>query len=326
MAVDTAAGSLVVTRDRDNCLHAFVNACRHRGARLVEDVGACRGIVCPYHAWTYNLDGSLRAAPGMGGVLDFDPREQGLIPVRLAEWGGFLFACFDPETPALETWLGDLPERMAAHRPDDLRCVRRMPFDVAANWKFLIGNALEAYHTGSVHRDSLGAQQAEAESTRGQWDALYVHGEDDKSISTLPGGIQPLPFIEGLSARARSGTWFTVIYPCTQIVFSPDCAWWLDFQPLAADCTRLVLGACFPRSSIELADFRERAEPYFQRWSEATPEDNAIAEAQQRGHGSGRLPAGRYALSEQCVHRLDNWVLDRVLGTQAPSHAAAGSV
>lgn len=313
LVVDTKVGSALVCRGADGELRGFVNACRHRGTRLKNTGGLCRNLVCPYHGWVYELNGELKAAPGMAEVENFDPTEFGLQPLRLETWGGFIFINHDSAAYDLKSWLGDLPQRMRSHRLDELRCVKRVEFNIKANWKFLIGNALEAYHTGMVHRNTLGAQDAEPEVTQGQWTALYVFGDDNKSIATLPGETLSMPFIPGLTGRALKGTWFTCIYPCTQIVFSQDCVWWLDFKPLTADHTRLTLGACFPQSSIDLADFEKRAKPYYQRWESATPEDNAIAEAQQLGCGAGLDLPGRYAAAEHCVHALDNWVLDRVL-------------
>ena len=203
---------------------------------------------------------------------------------------------------------------MRQYRLDELRCVRRVQFDVRSNWKPLIENALEAYHTGIVHRQTLGAQQSEPIDTQGGWDALYVGSDETKSIATMPGETLAMPFIEGLSGQATHGTWFTVIYPCTQIVFSQDCVWWQDIQPVSVDRTRVTLGSCLPHSTINLADFEQRVAPYYQRWDMATPEDNVIAEAQQRGQASGISLPGRFSAREHCVHALANWVLDRVLG------------
>ena len=140
-----------------------------------------------------------------------------------------------------------------------------------------------------------------------------MESEANKSISTLPGEQQVLPFIATLEGMSRRGTWFTVIYPCTQIVFSQDCVWWLDIRPVSVEKSKMTLGACFPQSTIKLPEFATNVEPYFERWARATPEDNKIVESQQRGHMSASISPGRYACSEHCVHRLDNWILDRVL-------------
>lgn len=313
LVVDNIVGSALVCRDKVGNLSAFMNACRHRGTRLKDQADRCRKFVCPYHAWTYGLDGALRSAPGMEDVANFVKTDYGLVSVHLDEWAGFLFINYCQNPPPLVDWLGNIVTVMKGHRPEDLRCIRRMEFDINANWKFVIENALEAYHTGSVHQSTLGAQQSRSIQTNGQWDALFVESELNKSISTLPGEPQALPFISALEGMSCKGTWFTVIYPCTQIVFSQDCVWWLDIRPVSVNKSKMTLGACFPQSTIDLPEFASKVEPYFKRWSSATPEDNQIVEAQQRGHQSASISPGRFALSEHCVHRLDNWILDRVL-------------
>ena len=317
LVVDTVVGSALVCRDQEGRCRAYINSCRHRGTRLKNVSGRCASFVCPYHAWTYGHDGQLRSAPGMD-AQNFDLGDFSLAPVRLNTWGGFVFICFDPKAPTLVDWLGDLPERMACYDPQNLVCTGRIDFTVNANWKFLIENALEAYHTGTVHRETLGAQRSASVETRGQWDALYVFSSESKSIATLPGESQTFPFIRSLNDAGKKGTWFTVIYPCTQLVFSQDCAWWLDIKPISVNKSSVVIGGCFPVETTQLERFEQGAKAYYHRWKAATEEDNAIAENQQQGHNAGFTSQGRFASTEHCVHALDNWVLDQILGGHNP--------
>ena len=311
----TTRGSVLVVRDDDGELRAFYNACRHRGTELLTGTGRCQRVVCPYHSWVYSLDGGLLRAPGMEDTPSFSHLDYGLLPLRLETWGGFVFINHSAEAPPLVTQLGDMGARFAGYRLDDLVCVRRLSFEVQCNWKLLLENALEAYHTPTVHRTTLGGQTATHEQTLGEWDALYIPSE--QSIAVLPGQRPVMPCIAGLDERARHGAYFTVIYPATQLAFAPDCVWWLAVQPLGpARCT-LDLGSCFPRTTTERADFAELARPYFERWDSATSEDNAIAERQQRGQEVAARVAGRFSASEFAVHGFDNWVLERVLGDPA---------
>ena len=312
LILDTQSGSAIVCRDEKNQIQAFINACRHRGTRLKDNDGRCKAFVCPYHAWVYALNGDLRMAKGMDAE-NFKPREFSLQNIAVQIWGGFIFINFSHSARDLTDWLGDLPNIMQGHNADALRCTGRLEFMVNANWKFLMENALEAYHTGTVHHETLGAQDSESVDTTGQWDAIYVLSDEEKSIATLPGQKQVIPFIDTIGEKAKKGTWFCVVYPCTQLVFSQDCVWWLDLKPVSVDKTKITLGGCFPASSIDLKGFEQAVVPYYERWREATAEDNAIAEAQQRGHQSGLNLPGRFASTEHCVHALDNWVLDRVL-------------
>jgi phenylpropionate dioxygenase-like ring-hydroxylating dioxygenase large terminal subunit len=303
-------GSAIILRDRDGGLRAFANSCRHRGARLLSGSGDCRRIVCPYHGWTYRLDGSLGGTPGMREVKDFDPADFPLLELALATWAGFIFIRYQAGEGSLVDHLGSMPQKFDAHRCAEMRLVGRLEFEVESNWKLLAENALEAYHTGSVHRETLGQQDARALQTSAGWTGLLV--EDEQSVATLPGEDKPFPHIEGLDDEAASGAYFTLLYPSTQFVFAQDCMWWLDFEPEAVDRTRVSIGACFPQSTIELPSFEEKVKPYFDRWRRATAEDNAICEAQQQGQKLAR-PPGRYAPGEFAVHALANWLLDQVV-------------
>lgn len=307
---DGPAGSVIIMRTGDDEIRAFANSCRHRGARLLHGSGECRRIVCPYHSWCYRHDGELVAAPGMEAAENFDLADFPLLELALECWGGFIFIHFQQQPPALADHLGNMPGMFDGHRGGDMQLVGKLEFDIHSNWKLLAENALEAYHTGSVHRETLGAQDSRALETRGGWTGLLV--EDEHSVATLPGDDKPFPHIEGLGAEAASGAYFTLLYPSTQFVFAQDCLWWLAFRPLAVNRTQLTIGACFPRATIARAGFHEQVKPYFARWREATAEDNAICEQQQLGQACAR-PPGRFAASEFAVHAFDNWVIDQVV-------------
>jgi phenylpropionate dioxygenase-like ring-hydroxylating dioxygenase large terminal subunit len=309
--LDSAAGPVAVIRGRDGALRAFLNSCRHRGAQLLEGHGDCTAVVCPYHAWSYGLDGGLIAAPGMEKTAGFDRRGNGLVAVRLETWGGFVFVNADAKAPPLIEALGDLPEVLAPYRFAEMTCVRRAEFDVACNWKLLAENAMEEYHTGTVHRASLGQQQGEAVATRGGWDALYIR--QDTTIAVLPGEASPLPHVSGLPPKHAQGTFFTLIYPALQFACTQDCMWWLDFQPRAPDRTRVSVGFAFPRATTLRSEFPGAVKAYYRRWEISIGEDNAIGERQQRGMAALARPPGRLSHKEHHVHKLANWLLDRVL-------------
>lgn len=303
-------GPVIIVSGDDGEIRAFANSCRHRGARLLSGSGGCQRIVCPYHSWSYRLDGSLQRTPGMQQVRDFVAGDYALLQLPLATWDGFIFIHYQDSPAPLAQHLGNMPETFASHRAADMRLVGTLEFEINSNWKLLAENALEAYHTGSVHRSTLGQQRSCAIETSGAWTGLLVL--DKNSVATLPAAEKPFAHIAGLSAEASAGAFFTLLYPSTQFVFAQDCMWWLAFTPEAVDRTRLNIGACFPRATIAAAGFDERVEAYFERWRRATAEDNAICEAQQQGQRFSRRP-GRYAASEFAPHALANWVIDQLL-------------
>ncbi len=309
--VETVGGPVLLVRDGRGTLRAFANTCRHRGAKLAEGSDTCARLVCPYHAWSYRLNGSLTSAPGMEKTIAFDTADHALTPVRMEVWAGFIIVCYDEATPALQTYFGDLTQRLASHRFEDFVCVRRREYDVAANWKLIAENAMEAYHTGSVHGASLGQQAARDLETSGHWDAIQVLGEE--SIAVLPGEAIPFAPVTGLSDEAAAGTYFTTLHPNTQFACVQDSMWWMTYRPIAADRTILHVGQCFPRKTVEREDFDRGAAPYFKRWDTGIAEDNAICEAQQAGISSLLHRQGRLSENETRVHRLNNWILDQVL-------------
>ena len=136
---------VLLTRARDGEARAFLNVCRHRGSQLVDGNGRRETIQCPYHAWTYDLDGSLRAAP-RGHELDLDGI--GLVPLRLESWGPLLFVNPDPDAASLADALGDLTEQVEV---DGLVFHHRAESAQAANWKVCVENYLECYHCPVAH-------------------------------------------------------------------------------------------------------------------------------------------------------------------------------
>jgi choline monooxygenase len=145
---------VLVVRGRDDALRGFVNVCRHRGFVLCEGEAQRETIQCPYHAWTYDLDGSLRNAPRADREVDFDRDELGLVPVAVDTWGPFLFVNPDPDTEPLADHLGELPA-ILAETGIDLDALafafRGEPDPYAANWKVIVENFLECYHCSVAH-------------------------------------------------------------------------------------------------------------------------------------------------------------------------------
>jgi choline monooxygenase len=144
---------VVVTRDRGGELRAFLNVCRHRGSIVAEGEGSRATLQCPYHAWTYGLDGALLAAPRADREGGIEVAELGLRPTSVGTWGPFLFVNPDPEAPSLQDVLGRLPELVAAAGVDvgALEFRHRAESTVAANWKLVSENFLECYHCSVAH-------------------------------------------------------------------------------------------------------------------------------------------------------------------------------
>jgi phenylpropionate dioxygenase-like ring-hydroxylating dioxygenase large terminal subunit len=144
---------VVVVRDKEGILRALVNVCRHRGSLVCEGEGRRETLQCPYHAWTYNLDGSLRAAPRADREPGFDRDALALVPAAVDCWGPFVFVNPDAEAAPLADTLGELPQLVAAAGLDvgTLRFLRRAHSEYEANWKVCCENFLECYHCQVAH-------------------------------------------------------------------------------------------------------------------------------------------------------------------------------
>ncbi len=308
--MQTPGGPVFVVRGDDGEVRCFANFCRHRGSILLEGDGTCNRIVCPYHAWSYDLDGALHASPDMNRAVEFDRAASGLVPVRMEIWAGFIFITFNPEAPPLLDHLGDLPQRMASHRFDDLVCTWTITLEPRCNWKVILENAMETYHTGVVHRATVGAQQSRSLPTVGEWKCIQV--TSGRSIATLPGTPPPFPPIAGLDDDAQQGTYFTVIHPTLQLAVAQDCLWWLNVTPVAHDHSLLEIGGCFPRAVAEAPGFADKAADYYHRWEVVGREDSGILEKQQHALSSAMYRPGRLSWRDDQVYALTNWVLDHL--------------
>ncbi|MBA2769648.1 MAG: aromatic ring-hydroxylating dioxygenase subunit alpha [Sporichthyaceae bacterium] len=142
--------SVLLTRDDEGVVRAHHNVCRHRGCRLwPEGSGSARVVVCPYHQWTYGLDGALRAAPHMGP--DADRHELSLRPVHLRNLGGLLFVCFSDAAPPFDPAVDAVEPQLRLHDLEQARVAARQHYTVAANWKILVENNRECYHCRVNH-------------------------------------------------------------------------------------------------------------------------------------------------------------------------------
>src|SRR5260370_24110079 len=156
--VEIAGESIIVLRDQSGSARAYYNVCRHRGTRLCEAPTGrlAETIQCPYHAWTYALDGRLIGAPHMHEVEGFDKKAYPLHAVALAEREGFLFANLDPQaTPGgaggAREWFAPLRGRFSNYNLPALRTVRHIEYDVKANWKLILQNYNECLHCPTIH-------------------------------------------------------------------------------------------------------------------------------------------------------------------------------
>ncbi|MDX6591686.1 MAG: glycine betaine catabolism [Gaiellales bacterium] len=153
--VDLAGESILLTRDADGTVHAFYNVCRHRGSPLAEGCGSVRKVLkCPYHAWSYGLDGRLRGTPNVHEDDEFRRADHGLLRIAIESWGGFLFVCLSEPRRTLQEHLAKdsgAPLHCERYHPERLRIGHSLRYEVEANWKIICENFRECLHCPTVH-------------------------------------------------------------------------------------------------------------------------------------------------------------------------------
>ncbi|NEB78130.1 aromatic ring-hydroxylating dioxygenase subunit alpha [Streptomyces sp. SID14478] len=241
--------SVLITRSRSGALKAFLNVCRHRGARLcTEEQGQVRrNLQCPYHAWTYDLDGRLIAAPNLVSMPDVDRSAYGLVEVALREWLGYAWVCLADAPPSFEeTVVGAAVERLGdaaaidRYRTADLALGRRITYDVRANWKLIVENFMECYHCATIHPELTDVLPEFADGLAAQY---YVgHGAafgEDVSGFTVDGsaGFGTLPEV----APDQDRRYYAItVKPTVFVNLVPDHVILHRMFPLAEDHTSVV--------------------------------------------------------------------------------------
>ncbi|WP_433782085.1 aromatic ring-hydroxylating oxygenase subunit alpha [Actinomycetospora sp. CA-101289] len=244
--VQVGRESVIVARGRDGAVNAYLNVCRHRGARIcTEDKGAVRrSFQCPYHAWTYGLDGKLIAAPNIGEMPDVDRVEYGLHRVHVREWLGYVWLCLAEEPPSFEaTVVGDVdarlgsPDAIVGYQVADLKLGRRIEYDVAANWKQIVENFMECYHCATIHPELTEVLPEFADGLAAQY--FVGHGAafgDDVAGFTVDGsaGLERIP---GVGEDQDRRYYAITVRPQVFINLVPDHVVFHRMFPLSASRT-----------------------------------------------------------------------------------------
>ncbi len=314
VALDIAGVPTVMIRDKSGAVRAYANSCRHRGMKLLQGQGRCKVVVCPFHGWTYDLEGALISAPRMETCEQLDTERLGLVEFRLETHDGFVFVCMDPDQVSLEEWLGDFSDLHAPWMLEKLVSTRVREFEVGCNWKSFIEVFNEYYHLPYVHPDSITGYYREpdaADIVIGEYTTQF--GVTDGTAALLEDSRQhALPAAPGLTGRNATGTRYTWIYPNLTFAACFDSLWMYQAYPVTVDRCHVVQTICFPQASLEMPNFEARAEAYCQRIDTALEEDLPFLEAQQQGLASPFARQGRFSALEPSVANFACWYADKM--------------
>jgi glycine betaine catabolism A len=309
----------VVVIGSDDGPRAFLNVCRHRGARVVEEAeGRVRKrLRCPYHAWSYGLDGSLMAAPHMDEVDDFDFSCWGLIPVRLAVVGGLVMIDLSGDAPEVGDHVGELTDHLDRYRLPALARASAASYSVAANWKGIAENYNECLHCPGVHPElqALSDYMSGAEVTgEGAWcggSMTLREGHATMALENGNGRAAERPPIEGLGPEELDSVVYLAVFPNALVSLHPDYVMLHTLWPRAADRTDVICEWFFEPATMARPDFDPGDAVGF--WDTVNRQDWHVCELTQKGVRTRGYTAGRYSAEEVDVHAFDLMVADRYM-------------
>lgn len=296
---DVAGERIVVVRSADRELRAFYNVCRHHAAAVVTEAeGHAANFRCPYHGWTYGIDGTLKGTPDFDGVCNFDRSKNGLVPVRVASWEKFVFVNLDANAGSLEDFLGGLMKRVAPLRLASLHFFERRSYELNCNWKVYVDNFLDGgYHVPYLHK-GLNSVLDYANYTIENEDRFCLQSSPVETSSAAADA-------DAAATRQGNRAFYFWQYPNFMLNWYEG---YLDTNlvlPLSIDRCRVIFDFYFAGTGDAAKEYNQQSVAVSHRVQE---EDVGICEAVQRGLHSRAYVAGRLSVrreaGEHLFHRL----------------------
>lgn len=321
---ELAGENLVVVRDKGGAIHAFYNVCRHRGARLCEEqIAHTAAIQCPYHAWTYALDGRLIGAPHMDETPGFDKANYSLHAVNLALWEGFIFVNLadkgtgvsDPGYNSLERWFAPITGKFARWNMPALRSAKRIEYEVRANWKLIFQNYSECYHCLGVHPELSKISpydSAENDLTEGPFLGGFMRINKDKSL-TMTGNACALPVGDFGNEEFRFVFYYS-IFPNMLLSLHPDYVMVHQLQPRSPERTVVFCDWFFnpEAAGVSAPGYRFDPDDAIKFWDMVNRQDWHVCELSQQGISSRAYEPGPYSARESIPAAWDDYYLQQM--------------
>ncbi len=337
ITLDLLGEPLIIVRDKEHGIRALSRTCPHRGMDIMPPgfghgpasvregppgSGHTRLFLCPYHSWTFELDGQLKACPEMQEACGFQRSEWGLRAFRAEEWHGFIFLNLDghaTRTPA-EQWAG-FSDHLEKWASQDLVVVDAREWDCPFNWKVIVENFMESYHHVGAHLKSLQpmmpARDTWTEEERQHFIRCHLpYGAKERGAiaeaESVGGSREIFPLIPDLDARSRFEWGLTLGFPSLLLAYVPDCLIWYRVQPEGPHRHTLLTTLLVPRPVTQLPDFAERLAAGTAASVGFHLEDMEMCVGVQRGYYSGGYQRGRLSHLEMPI-----WLFQRYLGARA---------
>ena len=298
--VDLIGDPLLVVRGEDQRVRVMSNVCRHKWTEVAEGRGNTRRFVCPYHAWTYGLDGRLIHTQYMDRSEGFDPPSCRLPEIRSEIWHGFIYANLDPDAPPLAERLTELDALIANYHVGEMRLFASGDEVWAANWKLLTENFTEGYHTFQTHRESL---EGETPSDLTYWG----HSNDHFSLFYSPmdpDAAPPEPHHPSLTETERKTRVIICLYPSHVIAIAPERIYYMALFPLGPGEVRTRWGVGSFGKDIS----QETRDEVTDFYHVINAEDKARLESIQRAVGARYAARGHRSWLEATNHHFAKYV------------------
>jgi Rieske 2Fe-2S family protein len=325
---EVAGESLIVVRDKRGEIRAFYNLCRHRGSRLIENSNGqlSVGIQCPYHAWTYALDGRLLGAPHMDDVSGFDKADYPLHRVNLGLWEGFIFVNLAEAGAltsilsqrerrqqdgfvSLEDWFAPLKGKFSHWNMPILQPAKRIEYDVRANWKLMFENYSECYHCPGVHPQLQKVSpydSAENDLRKGPFLGGFMKINPGKSLTMS--GDACAAFVGKIENLQQ--VFYYSIFPNMLLSLHPEYTMVHQLWPQSPERTLIVCDWLFHPDAFERQDFKP--EDAIEFWDMTNKQDWHVCELSQQGIASRAYEPGPYSARESIPAAWDEYYLKQI--------------
>jgi len=312
--------SVIVLRDAAGDVRAFHNHCRHRGSRLCREATGQLGatIQCPYHAWTYGLDGALRGVPTMADVAGFNVADYPLHKVAFEIWQGFVFVNLARQPVPFAEALPALVGKFEHRRAEDLKSVRTMTYEIEANWKLIFHNFSECYHCPTVHpqlNKLTPFRNSENDLDEGSVLGGPMWMTNPEGSMTIGGARCATPFA-ALSAEERARVYYYTVFPSAFVSFHPDYVLVHRAESLSLERTRVSCDWYFHPDAIAAPGFDP--EPAIAFWDMTNRQDWELCENAHRGVASRAWEPGPYSELESQLAAFDRHYI-RAMNGEKPA-------
>ena len=315
LTIDLLGDKLVVVRGSDEVVRVLSRVCRHRAAEVAKGAGNTRSFQCPYHAWTYRLDGELVGAPYMEDVEGFERANCGLPQVRSEVWEGWIFVNFDPQADSLERQLEPLSKIFANYRMSEMVVVDELCFDSPFNWKVLVDNFMEAYHHIAIHSDTFEpifpAALSNTPDNDGPYSVLVMpEREGIEHPEETPVGA--LPPSGDLSDEERGRLTVAAVFPFHLFGPTAESLVWYQIVPHRFDLFALRIHICCPKSTREAPAYETALGGLKEFLRLIHHQDIEACEAVWAGLSDRSFESGRLSMLEKPIWQFNQWWLDRM--------------